>query len=63
MSVTEMISEIKTLSVKKRKELYDILLADKKIREDLLDILTIKSRRREKNIPISAVFKKLGIKA
>jgi hypothetical protein len=63
MLASEVVMGIKSLPQKKRKEVYDVLLADKRFREDLLDILTIENRRKEKSIPLVSVFKKLGIKA
>ena len=63
MSVEEIITEIKTMPPEERSEFYNILLSNKEVREDLLDILTIENRRGEESAPIDEVFKKLDIDA
>ena len=63
MSATEVIAEIKALPETERDRVFDLLLADKTLREDLLDSLTIASRQDEPSRPLAEVLNDLGIHA
>jgi hypothetical protein len=47
MSATEVIDEIKALPERERDRVLSYLVADADLREDLLDSITIESRRQE----------------
>lgn len=62
MSATEVIDEIKALPAPERLRVYQFLLRDPDLREDLLDSLTIAAREDEPSRPLAEVLDSLAIR-
>ena len=62
MSATEIIAELKALSEPERDRVLSFLVANKELREDLLDSITIECRRHEPSRPLADVLNDLEIK-
>jgi hypothetical protein len=62
MSATEVIAEIKALPEDERDHLLRWLVNDEEFREELLDSITIESRRQEPSRPLDNVLRDLGIR-
>ena len=56
MSGAQLIAEFRALSAQERQEILRLLLADRKLREDLQDTLTIEERRSEPSRPLRDVL-------
>lgn len=61
MSAAEVIAEIKDLPEPERDRVFRFLIADQELREDLLDSITIESRREESSRPLADVLNDLAI--
>jgi hypothetical protein len=62
MSASEVIAEIKALPDMERDRVLSYLVTDAELREDLMDSITIESRRHEASRPLAEVLIDLGIK-
>ena len=60
MSATEIIAEIKALASRDRERVFEFLISDKELREDLQDSLLLESRRDEPSRPLEDVLRDLN---
>jgi hypothetical protein len=60
MSATEIIAEIKALASRDRERVFEFLISDKELREDLRDSLLLESRRDEPSRPLEEVLRDLN---
>lgn len=61
MNASEVLAEIKALSDAERDRVFESLIADQELRQDLQDSIVIESRRSEPSRPLSDVLNDLGI--
>ena len=60
MSAAEIIAEIKALPSADRERVFEFLVGDKELREDLEDSLLLESRRGEPSRPLEDVLRDLN---
>ena len=60
MSAAEVIAEIKALPLGDRARVFEFLVRDKELREDLQDSLLLESRRNEPSRPLEDVLRELN---
>jgi hypothetical protein len=60
MSATEIIAEIKALASRDRERVFEFLVSDRELREDLQDSLLLESRRNEPSRPLEEVLRDLN---
>jgi hypothetical protein len=60
MSASEVIAEIKALPAEERKRVFEFLVSDQELREDLEDSLLLESRRDEPSRPLEDVLRDLN---
>lgn len=59
MSAAEFVAQFKSLTTDEREQVFRLLLADRELREDLQDCLTIEERRAEPSRPLDDVLAEL----
>ncbi|MEY2481829.1 MAG: hypothetical protein QOK24_357 [Verrucomicrobiota bacterium] len=60
MSAADIIAEIKALPSRDRERVFEFLVSDKELREDLEDSLLLESRRAEPSRPLEDVLRDLN---
>jgi hypothetical protein len=60
MSATEVIANIKALPAQERERVFEFLVSDRELREDLEDSLLLESRRDEPSRPLEDVLRDLN---
>lgn len=60
MSATEIIANIKALPAQERERVFEFLVSDRELREDLADSLLLESRRDEPSRPLEDVLRDLN---
>jgi hypothetical protein len=60
VSAAEIIAEIKALPSQDRERVFEFLISDKELREDLEDSLLLESRRDEPSRPLEDVLRDLS---
>jgi Cdc6-like AAA superfamily ATPase len=61
MSAAELLSEFKSLRPAERQQLLSALIANKRLRHELEDTLTIERRRKGPSRPLERVLSELGV--
>ena len=60
MSASEVIANIKALPAQERERVFEFLVSDRELREDLEDSLLLESRRDEPSRPLEDVLRDLN---